>query len=237
MSRHVHVSHRQSAIALTATALAVTLAACGSSSTAPNPNAPQSLAKHFDSIYAALEAKDTRGDSAVATYLADFIITPLAYGGQQANFTVTTDSGTQTWHGVVAEGAAVPPNSDSIYYIGVYSDPALTHALIAEIVYSSTGALKEAGAVAINNLDTLTAGGDSTFTGSGTLLSTGSACPGKQTGLASDSALSLWVGTLSCRVASLQISFQATFYGAANLGAAQSVSLTTVTFNGNQFYP
>lgn len=232
----MHVSKSRYALVAT-TALTVTLAACGSDSTGPSPNAPQTLAKHFDSIYAALEAKGTRGDSTIAMELADFIIAPLAYGAQQATFTVTTDSGTQTWHGVTQEGAGVPPNDDSLFYVGAYSDPSLTHALIAVIVYSSTGTFKEAGALAINNLDTLTSGGDSTLTGTGTVLSTGKACPNKQTGLASDSALSIWVGPLACRSASMQLTLQATFYGAANLGAFSALSFTNATFNGPQFYP
>jgi hypothetical protein len=226
----MHPRSRRPTILATA-ALALTFAAC-SSSTSPKSPSPQSLATHYDSIYSALVAAGTSADSEVATLVAIATVLPPAYGSPQSTFTVTTASGTATWKGYTLETAAA--NADSSFLTVAFSDNNLSQVIFAESDYDAAGPVA-GGAVALVGLSLSTGGDDSTFTGSATVASVGHACPALQSGLASAPVLaSLTDQVTACAHATFNVSFSATFFASENLGALSSISISNATFDGVQ---
>jgi hypothetical protein len=218
--------------ALTA-ALTLVLAACSSSSTGPTTPTPQQIATHFDSMYSALLAQGTPMDSEIADLLAIAGELPPAYGAPQGSTIVTTASGTQAWNGFTFEVANTGVDGDSSFVTFLYKDLSLSQAIVAETNYNVCG--NTGGeAFAITNLTT--GGGDSTYSGSATVASTGSAACTLQSGLAAGPAIVNQFGTYACQPATFQVSFQATFFGDENLGALSTVSVSNASFSGVRLY-
>src|ERR1700722_15068992 len=109
-------------------------AAC-SSSTSPKPPTPHALASHFDSIYSSLVARGDDQDSLIGDIVAIAAVAPPAYGSPQASFTVTTGSGTATWHGYTIELATTGAGGDSTFATLAFSDNNLSQLIFAEITY------------------------------------------------------------------------------------------------------
>jgi hypothetical protein len=225
--------HRRTAILLATTALTLGAAACGSSNTGPKTPSAHSLAIHFDSIYSSLLAQGTSADSLIAEYVAIYGETGPAYGAPLASFAVTTTSGTSAWNGFTYEAANTGAGGDSIFYTVIFNNLNLAQVVIARMNYSTSGTFASGSALAVLGLTT--GGGDSTFTGSASVLSTGSSCS-LQTGLQADSLLTVWTSGYACQSARFQISFQITFPTSANVGALSTVSITNAPFSGDRFY-
>jgi hypothetical protein len=211
-------------------ALGLMLAAC-SSSTAPAPISSTQLAKDFDAIYSADLAVGTLADTDAGDLVAEFFEFGPAYGGGEASFTVTTASGTQTWHGV---GFAVTAEGDTAYLAAMYPNRDLQQAVFMFKQQSNgTGQDSLAGASASG---LVTGVYDSIMTLLPTLESVGSSACTLQAGLAADSVLTaVFSGEdFACAPAKFQMAFNVIFPAAADLGALETVS-GTVTINGPLF--
>ena len=219
---------------LAATGLTLALAAC-SSSTSPKPPTPHALASHFDSIASSLLAQGTDEDSMIGEIVAIAAVAPPAYGSPQASFTVTTGSGTATWHGYTIELATTGSSGDSTFATLAFSDNNLSQLIFAVSSYNACG--PEGGmAIALAGLNTSTGGDDSTFTGSAGLVSQGNACPALQSGLATAFIIDEVTEEASaCAQATFNVTFNATFPTSANLGPLSTISVSNVTFDGIRF--
>jgi hypothetical protein len=224
---------RRHAVVAAAT-LTLGLAACSSSNTTgpSGPTAAQ-LATHFDSIYSALLAQGTSLDSEFAGFVAFGGEAPAAFGAQQASFTVTTQSGTQTWKGLTYEEAFTGSGGDSSFITFLYSDLTLDELMIAETDYPTSGQPGGEGLVLLNFQ---TGGFDSTYTGSASVTSTGTTACSLQTGLAADSLINVEFTGGSCQPATFQVSFQMTFPTADGAGTLSSVSVSNAAFDGVRLY-
>jgi hypothetical protein len=208
----------------------VVLAAC-SSSTAPAPITPAQLASDFDGLYSAHIAAGTPADSEAAALIAELFETAAAYGGNEATFTAVTASGSQTWHGV--EIGAGESDGDTVFYTAVYPNRNLQQAMAA-LLETEDGVPVDSEAVATNTQWT-TVVEDSVVTGAtSTAASFGATCS-LQTGLAAEAVIASFTGDASCTLAKYQTSFSAVFPAAAGLGALESVSVSSATFNGPFF--
>jgi hypothetical protein len=232
----VHSKSRY-AIAVATTALAATLAACGSGSTSPNGPSPQSLAEHFDSIYSSLLAQGTAQDTLVALFVAAYVEVGPAYGAHEASFTATTANGTAGWNGFSFEEAVTAADGDSLFYTVAYDNLSLSNFLVTRVLYSNNGTNQGGQALGVLNLSTYNV--DSTFSGSSTINSTGNACT-LQTGLAADTIMTavlteqLGAG-YACQFASFTNNIDVVFPVNAGLGPLETVSITGATFNGVRF--
>jgi hypothetical protein len=220
---------RRYAVVATA-ALTLVLAACSSSNTTgPKTPTPQALATHFDSLYSAYLAAGTSNDTGIGRYIAEFFEVPPAYGASLSPFTVTTASGTQTWQGFTYEYASTGASGDSTFLTVAFSDLNLSHFVVVETNYNSSG---YTGGNAFAIVNWTHGGPDSTFSGSASLLSTGATCS-LQTGLAAGIFITNGVGaSTACELAKFQVSFQATFAAGDSLGTLSSMSISNDTFNG-----
>src|ERR1700722_13019057 len=213
-----------------AIALTVVLAACSSSTAPPKPLTSQQVALDIDQAYAGALAAGTADDSNAASLIAEFIEPGPAYGGTESSVTVTTGSGTQTWHAV---GFAVDDGTgDSTFVTAMYPDRDLQTAMVV-LMGTQDGTVK--GGEALLSTTRLVSGGDTSFTsGAATLVSKGSGTCSLQSGLAANASLSaLLIAT--CTPAKWQVSFAVTFPTAANLGPLTTVSVSNLTINGPLF--
>jgi hypothetical protein len=221
---------RQSAI-VAATALAVGLAAC-SSSTAPKPETASQLAVHFDSMYAALVGADNGADSEAAFDLAILVENSPAYGSLDAPFTITTATGTQTWRGLTWEIAEA--SGDSEFLTAVYNNRNLSQVIFVEQDYTNN-VQTEVDAGATTDLFH-SIHDDSVVTGSAAVISTGATCA-LQSGLGAGTFLSELFTGAACESAKFNISFAVTFPDstAGALGPLTAVSASNATFSGPRF--
>jgi hypothetical protein len=206
------------------------IAACSSSgSTGPAPVTPAQVAEKFDSVYSSLLAAGTETDSELAVFVAWYSEAAPAWGASQANLTVTTGSGAQTWHGVAY--SALDGGADTVYFLTLYPNLNLQQMIFVGLEYSN--GLNSELIYGTNNGFTSYAM-DSTFTAtSAQTLSTGGACS-LQNGLAADSTISaLWPGA-SCVGAQLEFTVSVAFAAAANFGSMSTVSISNATFSGAQ---
>jgi hypothetical protein len=216
---------RRSTVLVTA-GVALTLAAC-SSSTTPKPPTPQQLASHFDSIYSALNAAQTGEDSTIAEIIALTAVAPPAYGSAQSSFTVTTGSGAATWKGYTLELASTGDGGDSSFITAAFSDNNLSQLVFAENDYNACG---PEGGSAIALVGLSKGSDDLTYTGSAGLASVGNSCPALQSGLASGPLIADFSNGASCEQATFNVSIAATFPD--SLGALSTVSISNATFDG-----
>jgi hypothetical protein len=125
-------------VRLLALAAATFVAACGdATSPASRPPSAESVARHFDSLYAATIAggSSSSGLQSRASVLTYLELAP-AYGATPSAITTSTitatgDSTVHAWSGFEIE--LVTPNVDSSWYFVAYSDADVTNAVVIAV--------------------------------------------------------------------------------------------------------
>jgi hypothetical protein len=203
----------------------VALGACGSASTGPAPTTPAQLAAAFDALFVA----DTASNPEAADIIAEYAELSPAYGGNEATFTVTTGSGTQTWRGVAYGAIGSAP--DTAFFITLYPNRDLDQAVV--VVFDGAGGASAQTAATINQFVTVYDG--TVSSASGHIVSSGAGCS-LETSLAAATLIADWVGDAgNCVLSTVQVSFAASFPDGDNLGALESVSVSNTTMTGPVF--
>ena len=211
--------------------LAVT-AACGSDSTGPGDGqTPPNLAVHFDSLYVqakAQSASDTMFKFR-AVALSDLEL-PAAFGASPTSITVTTASGTETWHGFVFEEVVTDNGtpSDSGRFVLAYRD-ANAHTVFVTTLKADGSSV---GASLVAN-DTIIVHASSNA-GSVTQTSVGAACAAPPSGLVNPVIATAQAST--CLSATYSATLTLAFPATDGVDAALTqISFPTTTFAGVRF--
>jgi hypothetical protein len=215
---------------------AAAVAACGSSSTGPaGPTAAQTAA-HIDSIYSALLAAGTPGDSQLAGVIAVYIETAPAFGATQTSFTATTASGTQTWQGFTI---ASQYEGDTAFLTTVYpANSSLGNFFLSINIRDSTGDEGALGFLVFDSTGGVFTSVESSAppTVANTITSLGAACS-LETGLAADSVITtdVTVDVTSCNLINTTYSATAQFTSSAMPAADASLTFSSVPVHGVLF--
>jgi hypothetical protein len=231
------VSLKAVVVVLAATALAITLGACGSSSTGPSPT--EAPAAFFDSIYAAYQSEGTAIDSIAAEFIALELELPAAYDAQPTPLAAKALGGNAAWRGLMME--FVYSNGDSEVDLMAFDDNHLTHVINVsqffphvEFPASASGILVDFGP---SGLIRSTNAGSASATVSVAGLS--GPCT-LQHGLHADPFLAQFLagsfgGSFTCTSAAFNVSATLVFSSIANLGFLQSWSIGQTTIRGPRF--
>ncbi|HEV7703234.1 MAG TPA: hypothetical protein VGO46_03035 [Gemmatimonadaceae bacterium] len=213
---------------VTACVIIAITAACGSDSTGPGDGgtSPPSLTKHFDSLYVTAKAKSASDTMFKfrSVALSDLEL-PSAFGATPSAITVTTASGTETWHGFVFEEVLTDHGtpSDSGRFVLAYRDADAHTIFVTTLKANGTSV----GASLVAN-DTVIVHASSNA-GSVTLLSTGAACAAPPSGLTNPVIATAQTST--CLLANFSATLTLTFPATAGVDAA----LTQLSFPATNF--
>jgi hypothetical protein len=230
---------RSRIVVLAGAALTILLAACSTSrNLGPTQPASQALANHFDTIYTNLVNEGSDTDLTIADMIAIGAELSPGFSGVSSPVTVTTAGGAAAWSGVAYEIVTAGGPFDSAFITFVYNDPAVDQAVLTETNY--TGGTATGNAYIILNASSPGSANvffDSSYTGAGSVISTGRAGSCSLTGGINaansiDSTLLTVQDTTTCQPAKLQTSFTAGFFAADSLGALTTASIPSTTFTG-----